>query len=180
MKNLRWLLYSLPLVFLVILGVFLWKGLSVNPANIPSALIDKPIPRFSAHDLLTGKNQSSNVLRGHVAMLNVWATWCEPCRQEYPVLLAISHQAKVPLYGLDYKDNSETASNWLREYGNPFIVSWEDPDGKIGVEWGIHGVPETFLIDKKGVIRYRHTGVLTGEIYRNEFLTRIEVLQNEK
>lgn len=180
MKRFRWLLYSLPLLFLLIVGAFLWKSLSNNPADVPSALIDKSMPHFSASNLLTGKKESSSVLQGKIAILNIWATWCEPCRQEYPLLLAISRQAKVPLYGLNYKDNRETAKNWLRQYGNPFIVSWEDPIGKIGVEWGIHGVPETFLIDKKGVIRYRYTGVLTGEIFRKEFMSRVEVLQNEK
>lgn len=181
MKKLRVvLLYSVPLLFLAILGAFLGKGLSSNPADIPSALINKPIPNFVAKELLTGKEESSKALQDKVAILNVWATWCEPCRQEYPLLLTISRQGKIPLYGLNYKDNKEIAQKWLKQYGNPFVISWEDPNGKIGVEWGIHGVPETFLIDKKGIIRYRYTGILTSEIFKKEFISRAEVLQNEK
>jgi len=181
MKKSRWLVYGLPLVIFILLATGLWAGLSTNPRFMPSALINRPAPVLAANNLLSGVHEQTPMSFGNkIALLNVWATWCVPCKQEHPVLMAISKHEDIMLYGLNYKDNLEEARNFLRQFGNPYITSWQDPQGKIGLEWGVYGVPETFLIDKKGVIRYRYTGPLTIEVFKQEFKPRIEELEKEQ
>jgi len=168
--------YLLPLGVFMAMAVFLAMGLSRDPRAVPSAMIDKPAPAISL-PLLHESGQTLDVqsLRGQVWLLNVWASWCAPCREELPVLREASQRHGVPLYGLNYKDKPDEARAWLARNGNPYIASASDTDGRVGIEYGVYGVPETFVIDGAGRIRYKQLGLITPEIWR----TRIEPLIKE-
>lgn len=165
-KSLRFLI---PLaVFLVLVG-FLWVGLSRDPREVPSPLIGKPAPAFA----LTRLEQPNVTIRredllGKVWMLNVWASWCVACREEHPLLIEFARTGLVPIYGLDYKDERLPGMRWLATHGNPYTASLFDADGRVGIDWGVYGVPETFIIDRSGTIRYKHIGPLTPEVIRDE------------
>lgn len=169
-KTLR---YLIPLaVFLALVG-FLAVGLKLDPKEVPSPLIGKPAPDFA----LTRLDQPALTIRrddllGKVWMLNVWASWCTACREEHPVLLDFARRRLVPVYGLNYKDQRGAGLRWLGNYGDPYETSLYDPDGRTGIDWGVYGVPETFVIDRQGVVRYKHIGPLTPEVIRE----RIEPL----
>ena len=170
MRSLRFLI---PLIVLLGLVGFLGAGLKLNPKEVPSPLIDKPAPvfrlaRLDRADVTLG----SPDLLGKVWMLNVWASWCVACRQEHPLLLAFSRQTQLPIYGLNYKDDRVAGLRWLANYGDPYVASLFDAEGRVGIDFGVYGVPETFLIDQQGVIRFKHIGPLTSEVLR----TRIEPL----
>lgn len=164
-KTLRFLL---PLaIFLALVG-FLAAGLKLDPKEVPSPLIGKPAPDFA----LTRLDQPMLTIRredllGKVWMLNVWASWCTACREEQPVLLDFAKRRLVPIYGLDYKDQRGAGLRWLANFGDPFEASLFDPDGRVGIDWGVYGVPETFVIDREGVVRYKHIGPLTPEVLRD-------------
>jgi cytochrome c biogenesis protein CcmG/thiol:disulfide interchange protein DsbE len=180
MKNSRQLLFIIPLVLFFLLLVFLWKGLGTNTKYVPMALVDKTVPNFVGVNLLTGKDQSSTaLLKGHVSILNVWATWCVPCLQEHNDLMAIKQHYPIMIYGLNYKDNADEARKWLAEKSNPYIDVLQDPTGKIGIDLGITGVPETFIIDKNGKIRFKHAGPLTMKIFQQQFMPIITALTAE-
>jgi cytochrome c biogenesis protein CcmG, thiol:disulfide interchange protein DsbE len=156
--------YLIPLVLFLALAGFLAVGLSLNPREVPSPLLGKPVPTFSLPTLaLPEKSMASQDLRGQVWILNVWASWCVACRQEHPVLVDFAKTSKVPLYGLNYKDKREDALRWLRQFGDPYQQSLSDTAGLVGIDLGVYGVPETFVIDRGGVIRYKHTGPITPE-----------------
>ncbi len=170
MKSLK---FIIPLALFGVLVVFLWRGLSLNPREVPSPLIGKPAPAFSLPKLgETGKLIRREDLLGKVWVLNVWASWCAPCREEHPLVVAFAKRTGVPVYGLNYKDQPAAASNWLKQLGDPYVATLVDADGKAGIDWGVYGVPETFVIDKTGVIRHKHIGPLTEEAIR----TRLEPL----
>ena len=175
MKSLR---FVLPLlVFIVLLG-FLWRGLSLNPREVPSPLIDKPAPSFQLARLdQPSKAVSEKDLRGQVWLLNVWASWCVSCMDEHPVLLDFSKRNVVPIYGLNYKDNRDAALAWLTQHGNPYAVSLSDPEGRVGIDYGVYGVPETYVIDKAGVIRYKRIGPVTQEVLAQKILPLVKELQ---
>jgi cytochrome c biogenesis protein CcmG/thiol:disulfide interchange protein DsbE len=156
------------LVFLVLAG-FLAVGLNRDPREVPSPLIGKPAPAFRA-SVLAKPEQTlrKEDFAGKVWMLNVWASWCAACRDEHPALLAFAQRKVVPIYGLNYKDERPAAAAWLARDGNPYDDSLFDPDGRIGIDYGVYGVPETFLIDREGVIRYKHIGPVTAELLRDE------------
>ena len=162
MKSLR---FVLPLLVFAVLLIFLWQGLSLNPREVPSPLIDKPAPGFQLSRL---DNPSQALtpgdLRGQVWLLNVWASWCVSCIEEHPVLVGLSKSGAVPIYGLNYKDKRNDALSWLAKNGNPYTVSISDPDGKVGIDYGVYGVPETYVIDKSGVIRYKRIGPVTTQV----------------
>ena len=162
-----------PFAVFVSLAVVLGVGLQLNPREVPSPLIGKPAPPFSA-TLLTdpARQVKRDDLLGKVWILNVWASWCAPCREEHPVLVDFARRGVAPVYGLNYKDKREDAIEWLRRLGDPYTASLVDPDGRIAIDWGVYGVPETFVVDRSGTIRYKHVGVLTPEVLR----TRIEPL----
>ena len=169
--------YIFPLVFFILLLIFLALGLRLNPREVPSPLIGKPAPDFllsqvSAPDKLIA---ASN-LRGQVWLLNVWASWCEACREEHSLLMDFSNQHQVAIVGLNYKDGREPAQALLQREGNPYVVSGFDADGRVGIDYGVYGVPETFVIDKAGVIRYKHIGALTSEVIANQLLPLIKEL----
>jgi cytochrome c biogenesis protein CcmG/thiol:disulfide interchange protein DsbE len=165
MKHVR---YLVPFGILLVLLYFLRAGLSLNPKEVPSPLIGKPSPAFSLPRLDQPEQRVSlDDLRGQVWMLNVWASWCVACRQEHPLLVQYAKQAKVPIYGLNYKDERAAGMKWLADFGNPYTASIADRDGRVGIDFGVYGVPETFVIDREGVIRYKQIGPLTPEVLRD-------------
>lgn len=166
-----------PLVLFVALIALLGIGLTLNPREIPSPLIDKPAPAFSLPQLSKEGTLSLADMRGQVWMLNVWASWCVACREEHPVLLELARRGVLPLIGLNYKDKREDALAWLREQGDPYSTSIVDADGRVSIDYGVYGVPETFLIDRNGRIRFKHIGPLTPEAIEREFMPRIKELK---
>ena len=163
--------FILPLaVFLVLVG-FLAAGLRLNPREVPSPLIGKPAPNFSVPQLHAAQAVIAPAdMMGKIWLLNVWASWCVSCRQEHPVLMELSRLGTLPIIGLDYKDEREAGISWLREHGDPYLLSAYDRDGRVGIDFGVYGVPETFLIDKNGIIRYKHIGPLTQETLNKKIL----------
>ncbi|HET6654811.1 MAG TPA: DsbE family thiol:disulfide interchange protein [Gammaproteobacteria bacterium] len=173
--------YLLPLVVLVgLIGIF-WRGLHTDPSRVPSPLIGKAVPDFSLPKLLKPEEAfSDEQLRGQVSLLNVWATWCFECKAEHPVLMQFAAKHDVPLYGFDYRDDREKALAWLDEAGNPYDSIAFDATGDVGIDWGVYGAPETFLIDANGHIRHKYIGPLTPARIQNDLLPRIEKLRAEQ
>ena len=162
------------------MAIFLAIGLNLKPNEIPSPLLDKPAPVFVAPKLQAPTEKLATAdLKGQVWLFNVWASWCVSCREEHPVLNEFAKQKAVTIIGLNYKDDPAAAKNWLGTLGNPYNVSIMDQDGRIGLDWGVYGVPETFVIDKKGVVRYKHTGPVMPDDLQNVFLPLIAKLQAE-
>jgi cytochrome c biogenesis protein CcmG/thiol:disulfide interchange protein DsbE len=144
-------------------------GLKLDPREVPSPLIDKPAPAFAAPTLADpARTLRREDLLGKVWMLNVWASWCGACREEHPVLVQFARGRELTLIGLNYKDEREAGSQWLQQFGNPYTDSLFDPQGRIGLDYGVYGVPETFVIDRQGVVRYKHIGPLTPEVLRDK------------
>lgn len=170
--------FLLPLgIFIVLLG-FLAVGLRLNPREIPSPFIDKPAPVFKLVQLHeTGKTLAKEDMQGKVWLLNVWASWCVSCREEHPVLLDLAKTNVVPIVGLNYKDQRNDALGWLRQFGDPYTLSISDTDGRVGIDYGVYGVPETFVIDKTGVIRYKQIGPVTLDALKNKILPLVARLQ---
>jgi len=160
--------FLVPLgLFLVLVG-FLAVGLRLDPREVPSPLIDQPAPAFRAATLARPEAMlQRDDLLGRVWLLNVWASWCGACRDEHPVLLDFARRADVPVYGLNYKDQRADGLAWLQQFGNPYADSLFDPQGRIGIDYGVYGVPETFVIDRAGVVRYKHIGPLTPAVLRD-------------
>lgn len=172
--------FLIPLAIFVGLAVLLYAGLELDPRRVPSPLIDKPAPAFSLPTLnQDNTNTSPEDLAGKVWLLNVWASWCVACRAEHPLLNELAQRDVVPIVGLNYKDARDDAKRWLRERGDPYSVVAVDADGRVGIDWGVYGVPETFVIDKKGVIRHKHIGPISPDALRNEILPLIARLQKE-
>lgn len=170
--------FMLPLVLFLVLVAFLYKGLWLNPREVPSPLIDKPAPEFTLQQLHEpDKTFSEKEMLGKVWMLNVWSSWCVSCREEHPVLVDLSKQHLVPIYGLDYKDKREDALGWLERGGNPYDLSVMDKDGRVGINYGVYGVPETYVIDKQGIIRYKEIGPVTPEKLQSKIMPLIAQLQ---
>ena len=170
--------YLLPLlVFLVMVGFFA-IGLKLNPHEVPSPLIGKPAPAFNL-PLLGAPDQKLAMqdLKGKVWVLNVWASWCTPCRVEHPLITELAKTGGVPVYGLNYKDKPADAKAWLDKLGNPFAATVSDVDGLVGIDYGVYGVPETFVIDKQGVIRLKHIGPMTPEALRDTVLPMVDKLR---
>ena len=169
--------FLLPLSLFIVLAGFLAYGLKLNPREVPSPLIGKPAPDFRVPQLhMADKSISPADMKGKVWLLNVWASWCVSCRQEHPLLVDLSRKNIVPIIGLNYKDQREAGLSWLREHGDPYVLSAFDFDGKIGIDFGVYGVPETFLIDKDGVIRYKHIGPLDPVSLETKLLPKIKEL----
>jgi cytochrome c biogenesis protein CcmG/thiol:disulfide interchange protein DsbE len=167
-----------PFLAFVVLAVFLYIGLGLNPHEVPSPLINKPAPAFTLPQLHDpSKKFSSEDMKGQVWLLNVWASWCVSCREEHPVLMALARKNIVPIFGLDYKDKNEDGEAWLRNGGNPYTLVSTDADGRVGIDYGVYGVPETYVIDKQGVIRYKQIGAITHESLQNKILPLIAELQ---
>ena len=166
-----------PLVIFLVLVIFLAVGLNLNPREVPSPLINKMAPPFTLPLLMQSEAQfSPKALLGQVWMLNVWASWCVSCREEHPVLLDFAKKGIVPLYGLDYKDQRSNALRWLEKNGNPYTDSAVDEKGLVGIDYGVYGVPETYVIDQQGVIRYKQIGPITPEVLEKTILPLIAKL----
>ncbi|HRP96349.1 MAG TPA: DsbE family thiol:disulfide interchange protein [Rhodocyclaceae bacterium] len=169
--------FLIPLALFLALAAFLGYGLTLNPSVVPSPLIDKPAPAFRLARLDAPDQQFGiQDMRGQVWLLNVWASWCVSCRQEHPQLVELARSGKVALVGLNYKDERGAALDWLRSQGNPYQTIVTDPDGRVGIDYGVYGTPETFLIDGDGVIRYKHIGPISREVAREVLLPKIAEL----
>jgi len=154
----------IPLAIFALVVAFLAAGLTRNPREVPSPLIGKAAPAFSLPSLHRPDERFSPAgLRGQMWLLNVWASWCAACRDEHGVITELSNMKLIPIYGLNYKDKREEALAWLKRFGDPYTVSVVDADGRIGIDYGVYGVPETYLIDQQGIIRYKKIGALTRE-----------------
>lgn len=170
--------YMLPLVAFVVLVGFLAVGLNLNPREVPSPLVGKPAPIFELPQLAdAGKKFSPTEMKGKVWLLNVWASWCVSCRQEHPLLVEMARAQVVPIVGLDYKDQREDGLRWLKQYGNPYDMVAFDADGRVGIDYGVYGVPETYVIDQAGVIRHKHIGPVTSEALEKKILPLIRELK---
>jgi cytochrome c biogenesis protein CcmG/thiol:disulfide interchange protein DsbE len=169
--------FVIPLAIFAVLVGFLFVGLGLKPREVPSPLIDKPAPAFELTQLHTpGERFGLADMKGKVWLLNVWASWCVSCREEHPLLMELSKEGVVPIVGLNYKDQPENAVQWLARFGNPYRLSVVDGDGRTGIDFGVYGVPETFLIDRDGVIRYKQIGPLTREAWQQHFLPLVKKL----
>lgn len=169
--------YLLPLGAFIVLVAFLAFGLKLDPREVPSPLIGKPAPAFSLARLHQPDTRfSPEEMRGKVWLLNVWASWCVSCRQEHPLFVELAKSKRVPLYGLNYKDAREDALQWLARLGDPYDVSFSDPQGRVGIDYGVYGVPETYVIDKAGVIRYKQIGPVTQDALEKTILPLVAEL----
>ena len=168
----------IPLALFGVLFLFLLAGLGLNPREVPSPLIGKPAPAFDLVRLhQPDRKLGTNDLKGQVWLLNVWASWCVSCRVEHPVLMEFAKAKLVPIVGLNYKDKPDEGIAWLKQYGNPYDVSVVDRDGRIGIDWGVYGVPETFVVDKAGVIRYKHIGPVDVAALEKKIMPLVRELQ---
>ena len=170
--------FLVPLGIFIVLVVFLAIGLTRDPREVPSPLIDKAAPPFTLVQLHEPARQLSVAdLKGQVWLLNVWASWCVSCRQEHPLMVELSKAGVVPIYGLNYKDKRDDALRWLDQFGNPYALSVMDADGKVGIDYGVYGVPETYVIDKSGTIRYKQIGPVTPEVLKQTIIPLVRRLQ---
>jgi cytochrome c biogenesis protein CcmG/thiol:disulfide interchange protein DsbE len=175
----RYLRYLVPLAIFLVLAGFLFRGLSLDPKLVPSPLVGKPMPAFSLARLKDPAATISDAdIRGKVSILNIWATWCVSCRAEHEVLLQLAQSNKANIYGLNYKDERAAALRWLQQLGDPYAANAYDVDGRVGIDWGVYGAPETFIIDRQGIIRHKHVGPLTVEILNEQILPLIDELQS--
>lgn len=181
--NKQRLFLFIPVVIVAALAVLFWRGLSLNPNDMPSALLNKPVPAFELPVLPAPENPdglinaNQEMFKGKVSLLNVWATWCVTCRQEHEFLNTLKAQG-VLIYGINYKDNNEDAQQWLAELHNPYVYSVIDADGRLGLNLGVFGAPETYVIDKQGVIRYKHIGDVNQDVWNKVLAPIIKELQS--
>lgn len=170
--------FLLPVFAFVGLAVALGWGLTRDPRILPSALIDEPVPEF---DLPAVKGRTRGLatadLKGEVSLVNIFASWCVPCRAEHPLLVELNRRGIVPIHGLNYKDRPDDASDWLDQLGDPYTRTGADVDGRVGIDWGVYGVPETFIIGRDGRIAYKHVGPLTVETVEDVLLPIVESLK---
>jgi len=167
----------LPLVVFLAIAAFLLKGLWLDPREIPSPLIDKPAPEFRLESLeAPGQFVDRKDMLGKVWLLNAWASWCVACREEHALLVEFARRSAVPIVGLDYKDTRADGMRWLAQFGNPYVTSAFDEAGRVGIDFGVYAVPETFLIDKKGVVRFKQIGPVTPELLQEKILPLIQRL----
>lgn len=172
--------FLLPLAIFVVMVGFLAVGLTLNPREVPSPLVGKAAPDFSLPQLHeSDKIFSPKELAGKVWLLNFWASWCNGCKEEHPVLMQIAKSGEVPIYGVDYKDTREEALTWLRRWGNPYPLVAVDESGRVGINYGVYGVPETYVIDKGGKIRYKQIGPVDQDILEKKILPLVRELQNQ-
>jgi cytochrome c biogenesis protein CcmG/thiol:disulfide interchange protein DsbE len=167
-----------PLVLFLAMAALLYRGLYLDPSELPSALIGKPFPAFSLPAVQDGKPLTRNDLLGKPALVNVWGTWCVACRVEHPVLTKLAEQGVV-IYGVNYKDVNADAVKWLSEFHDPYQLNINDEAGSLGLNLGVYGAPETFLIDARGVIRYKHVGVIDQTVWREKLAAQYQALVDE-
>jgi len=163
----RKLLLFIPLALFIGMGFFLWKGLYLDPREIPSALVDRPMPAFELPSLTEPERKLSVAdLKGEVALVNVWATWCPTCKEEHSFLNQLAQQG-ITIYGINYKDEPVKATAWLQRYLNPYREVILDQEGRLGLDLGVYGAPETYVIDAQGTIRYRHVGAVDAKVWKS-------------
>ena len=156
----------IPLAIFVVLAVLLAVGLTLKPREVPSPFIGKPAPAFKLPQLkAAGTDFDPAQMKGQVWLLNVWASWCAPCRDEHPLLVEAAAKKLVPIVGLNYKDDPRAAEEWLRKLGDPYQSIAVDRDGRVSIDYGVYGVPETFVIDREGIVRLKHIGPITPEVW---------------
>lgn len=173
--------FLIPLIVFFVIAIFLGIGLTLKPREVPSALIDKPSPAFNLPQLhAADKTLGTADFKGQVVLFNVWASWCAACIQEHPFLMKLASMNIVPIYGLNYKDKRNDAARWLiRHGGNPYVASAFDENGRVAIDWGVYGVPETFVLDKKGMIRYKHIGPLLEKDWVEKVAPIVQQLKAE-
>jgi cytochrome c biogenesis protein CcmG/thiol:disulfide interchange protein DsbE len=155
----------LPLILFAMLAITLFRGLGLDPGEMPSALLDRPLPAFSLPGLGQTRLLSQADVKGQPALLNVWATWCVSCRVEHPYLKQLAERG-IPIFGINYKDDDSAAQHWLDELGNPYRFNIVDREGTLGLDLGVYGAPETYLLDGNAVVRYRHVGVVDEKVWQ--------------
>ena len=169
----------IPLALFLVMAGFLYRGLFLNPQDIGSAMIDKPLPAFSLPALEDAtRTLSSADLKGQPALLNVWATWCPTCKAEHAMLNRLAAQG-IAIYGINYKDEEGAARQWLADYGNPYRLNVQDPQGSLGINLGVYGAPETFLVDAQGIVRYKHVGAIDENVWRGQLAPIYQQLKDE-
>lgn len=167
-----------PLIGFILLLGFLAAGLTLKPGEVPSPLIGKPAPAFTLPQLAAPERQfAPQQMQGKVWLLNVWASWCPACLDEHPVITDLAKSGVVPIVGLNYKDVRGGALEWLRRHGDPYLFSVSDKEGRVGIDYGVYGVPETFVIDKTGIVRYKHIGPVSAQAARDKILPLVRELQ---
>ena len=177
----RYLKFALPALVLIALVALFARGLFLDPTVVPSPLIGKAAPAFSLPTLADGKQTITQAeFQGKVSLLNVWGSWCVACRDEHPVLMQFAAGHVIPIYGLDYKDDRQAALDMLAKHGNPYATIAYDASGDVTINWGVYGAPETFLLDKRGIIRKKYIGPLTPELIRDDLMPRIQALRAER
>jgi cytochrome c biogenesis protein CcmG/thiol:disulfide interchange protein DsbE len=170
--------YLIPLGLFLVIVVFLAIGLQLNPRTVPSPFIGKPAPAFTVPNLMDpASTVSPAAMEGRVWLMNVWATWCPECWREHEYLVRLAREEGVAIVGLNWKDEPEEARSMLRRLGNPFVMVADDRDGSAGIDWGVYGAPETFIIDGAGVIRYKHVGALTPEVWKKDLEPLVRELE---
>ena len=172
--------YLMPLIIFIVMVVFLAIGLTLNPRQLPSQLIDKPAPEFTLPILQSDQSFNVTDMRGKVWLLNIWASWCAECKVEHPLLNQLAEQTDIAIIGLNYKDDNNAAIKWLEQRGNPYKVVAVDINGSTGIDWGTYGVPETFVIDEQGIVRFKHIGALTANIVRQDILPWFKTKTNKQ
>lgn len=168
--------YFIPVISFFALAFLMWRGLYLNSKELPSVLIDKPMPSFE-RTTVEGIAISNADLPDEIFLLNVWGSYCLPCLIEHPTFMRLSEQGDIPVVGVNYRDRQQLAVEWLEDNGNPFQFSILDEDGRFGIDLGVYGAPETYLVDAGGVIRYRHVSPLNEQIWESEFLPAIAELR---
>lgn len=177
----RFIRYLAPLALFLALAGLLYKGLSLDPRKVPSPLIDKPAPAFSLKRLKQPEaTLGTEDMKGKVSLFNVWATWCVACRSEHPVLMQLAESGKVAIYGLNYKDDRAEAKRWLLRYGDPYLANAFDADGRVGIDWGVYGAPETFVIDHNGIIRDKRIGPVDQEYISEKLMPLVQQIRSEQ
>ena len=174
------LVLFIPLVLFLGMGIFLYKGLFLNPEKLDSALEGKPVPAFQLQQLENPTNIITNEdIKGKVSLLNVWATWCPSCKYEHPYLMMLSKQNILPIYGINYRDERAPAIRELARDGDPYTLNLFDKDGRLGLDLGVYGAPETFLVDHKGIIRFRYAGPVDMKVWTKTLLPKVQQLEAE-
>ena len=173
--------FILPLGIFIVLAAFLAVGLRLNPREVPSPLVDKPVPAFKLAQLAQPEMEfTQKDMLGQVWLLNVWASWCVSCREEHPILVDLAKSRVVPVIGLNYKDKPQEAKAWLKQFGDPYMLSVMDQDGRVGIDYGVYGVPETFVVDANGVIQLKFIGPVDRNALETQILPKVRELQAKK
>ena len=177
-ESMKQIKFYLPVLGFVVIAVVLWRGLSLDTKTLPSMLIDKPLPEFALTSV-DGDAVDNSDLPQQIFLLNVWGSYCLPCLIEHPTLMRLAEEGEIPVVGVNYRDRQDLAIDWLQDNGNPFAFSILDESGRFGIDLGVYGAPETYLVDGNGVIRYRHVSVLDETVWQEKFLPAIAELRAE-